>query len=154
MVRQFRHRIRFFFVVVRSLSTVVLLSALVARGQQESIVDLSRKGAEAMRAGRFADAEQIFRNLTRRYPREAPWHGNLGLALHSQGKLREAAESIEYSLKLQPNAGLATVLGIDYLKLGEPCRAIAPLEKTDRVEALADAYTGCKRYVEAGRLYE
>jgi tetratricopeptide (TPR) repeat protein len=76
-----------------------------------------------------------------------------GLALHSQAKYRESVESIERSLKLSPPRGCSVVLGIDYLKLNEPCKAIAPLERTDRTEALADAYYGCKRFPEAARLY-
>ncbi|MEJ7608045.1 MAG: tetratricopeptide repeat protein [Bryobacteraceae bacterium] len=107
---------------------------------------LSAEGAQAMRAGRFADAERIYRQLVKQSPEEAGWHGNLGLALHSQGKYRQAVEALEGSLKLRRAPGLAAVLGIDYLKLGDACRAIAPLEESNRLEALADAYSGCKRY--------
>lgn len=116
--------------------------------------DLSRAGADAMRAGRYAEAERIFRQLAKRQPGEAGWHGNLGLALYSQQKYRESAAALERSLKLRPAVGLYAVLGIDYLKLGDACKAIAPLEKGDRREALADAYLGCKRYAEAARVFE
>ena len=116
--------------------------------------DFSQKGAEAMRAGRFAEAEQIYRQLVQQFPSDAGWHANLGLALHSQGKYKEAAEALENSLKLRPSAGISAVLGIDYLKLGDACRAIAPLEKTDRLDALADANAACKRYRTAAQLYE
>ncbi len=88
------------------------------------------------------------------FPQEAGWSGNLGLALHSQGKYQEAVSILERSLKLRPSAGLSTVLGIDYLKLGQPCKAIHPLEGTDQYAALADALSGCKRYGEAAPLYE
>jgi tetratricopeptide (TPR) repeat protein len=73
--------------------------------------------------------------------------------LHSQGKYREAAEAIERSLRLKPSPGLSAVLGVDYLKLNQPCKAIAPLQRTDRTEALADAYYGCKRFPDAAKLY-
>jgi tetratricopeptide (TPR) repeat protein len=116
--------------------------------------DLSQRGAEAMRAGRFAEAEEVYRSLVQQFPSEAGWHANLGLALHSQQKYREAAEALERSMKLRPSAGIAAVLGIDYLKLGDPCRAIAPLEKADRLDALADANAACKRYRTAAQLYE
>jgi len=115
--------------------------------------DLSSQGAEAMRAGRFAEAERIYRQLIQQDPKDPGWHGNLGLSLHSQNRFREATEALERSLKLKPSPGLAVVLGIDYLKLNEPCKAIAPLERTDRLAALADAFYGCKRYPEAARLY-
>jgi tetratricopeptide (TPR) repeat protein len=48
---------------------------------------------------------------------------------------------------------LSLVAGIDYLKLNEPCKAIAPLKQTDRTDVLADAYYGCRRFPEAARLF-
>jgi tetratricopeptide (TPR) repeat protein len=107
-----------------------------------------------MRAGRFAEAEKIYRQLVKQFPSEAGWHANLGLALHSQQKLKEATDELERSMKLRPSVGIAAVLGIDYLKLGDACRAIAPLEMTDKLEALADAYAACKRYRNAAQIYE
>jgi protein O-GlcNAc transferase len=116
--------------------------------------DVSQKAAQAMRAGRFAEAETLYRQLVRSDPKEPGWHGNLGLALHSQNKFREAVESLERSIKLRPSPGLSAVLGIDYLKLNEPCKAIPPLvAAADRVDALADAYYGCRRFPEAARTY-
>jgi predicted Zn-dependent protease len=106
-----------------------------------------------MRAGRFSEAERLYRQLVQQDPKNPGWHANLGLALHSQNKYREAVTHIERSLKVKPSAGLSVVLGIDYLKLNEPCKAIAPLERTDRTDALADAYYGCRRFPEAARLY-
>lgn len=116
--------------------------------------DLSSRGAEAMRTGRFAEAESVYRELAKQSPNEAGWHGNLGLALYSQKKFRESAESLERSLKLRPSAGLSNVLGIVYLKLGKPCEAISPLRKAEKPDVLADALSGCKRYPEAAKLYE
>lgn len=119
-------------------------------GQRQLSVD----AANAMREGRYHAAESIYRQLAQQFPQEAGWAGNLGLALHSQGKYQDATIHLEKSLKLQFSSGIATVLGIDYLKLGKPCQAIAPLEKTDQRAALADALNGCKRYSEAARLFE
>jgi predicted Zn-dependent protease len=115
--------------------------------------DVSQQAAEAMRAGRFAQAERLYRQLVQQDSKNPGWHANLGLALHSQMKYGEAAQAIERSLRMKASPGLWVVLGIDYLKLNEPCKAIAPLEQTDRTEALADAYYGCKRFTEAARLY-
>jgi len=133
--------------VGRTVLIILAFAALI------SAQDLSSQAAQAMRAGRFSDAERIYRQLIQQNPKETGWHGNLGLSLHSQGRFREATEALERSLKLKPSPGLAVVLGIDYLKLNEPCNAIAPLERTDRLAALADAFYGCKRYPEAARLY-
>jgi len=107
-----------------------------------------------MREGRYTAAESIYRQLAQQFPQESGWFGNLGLALHSQGKYQEATIQLEKSLKLHFSSGIATILGIDYLKLGKSCQAIAPLQKTDQRAALADALNGCKRYDEAARLYE
>lgn len=99
------------------------------------------------------EAEAIYRRLVQQDPKNPGWHANLGLALHSQAKYRDAVAALERSLRLQPSSGLSVVLGVDYLKLNEPCKAIAPLERTDRTDALADAYYQCKRYPEAARVY-
>ena len=107
-----------------------------------------------MKAGRFLEAERVFRQLTAIGPREAGWWGNLGLALHSQAKYKEAVAVLESSLRLRPSPGLSQVLGIDYLKLGQPCQAIAPLERSERRDALTDAYSGCGRHAEAAKLQE
>lgn len=115
---------------------------------------MSQKAAQAMRAGRFAEAESLYRQLIKADPKEPGWHANLGLALHSQNKLREAVTVLERAMKLRPSAGLAAVLGVDYLKLNEPCKAIAPLQSApDRAPALADAFYGCRRFPEAARTY-
>lgn len=148
MAGKFCNRVRFFFVAPRTILIPVVLSVALC-GQ-----DLSQQGAAAMRAGRYAEAERIYRQLLKQQPGQAGWEANLGLALHSQGEYTQASEHLERSLKLMPNQGLSAVLGIDYLKLGQPCKAIAALEKTDKQEALADALSGCKRYGEAARLYE
>ncbi len=144
MVGNYRGGIRFFFVG----AALILAAALVMAG-----ADLPADGAAAMRAGRFAEAEKIYRQLLKEAPGDPRWSANLGLALYSQGRHAEAANLLEQSVKAMPNPGLSAVLGISYLKLDQPCKAIEPLEKSNRSEALADAYVGCKRYADAARLY-
>jgi tetratricopeptide (TPR) repeat protein len=133
--------------------TAFAIFAAAAVITAQDLSDISQQASRAMREGRFEEAERIYRQLVQKYPKNAGWHGNLGLALHSQNRFRDAVEALERSVRLRPSAGLSAVLGIDYLKLNEPCNAIAPLERTDRVEALADAYYACRRYPEAARLY-
>jgi predicted Zn-dependent protease len=116
--------------------------------------DLSQQGAAAMRAGRYDEAEKIFQKLAQQQPNIAGWHGNLGLALYSQRKYAAAAAALEKSLKLQPVPGLFTVLGVSYLRMGDACKAIAPLEKGARTESLAEAYLGCRRYADAAKQFE
>jgi tetratricopeptide (TPR) repeat protein len=134
--------------VGRILFAFFLAFAALSIGQETS-----QQAAQAMRAGRFSEAERLYRALVQQDPKNPGWHANLGLALHSQMKFRQAVEAIERSLKLKPSSGLSLVVGIDYLKLNEPCNAIAPLQLTDRTDVLADAYYGCRRFPEAARLY-
>jgi len=133
--------------------TFFALFVAVAIITAQDISDISVQASQAMREGRFEEAERIYRQLVKQYPKNAGWHGNLGLALHSQNRFWDAVEALEKSLQLRRSPGLSVVLGIDYLKLNEPCKAIAPLGRTDRIEVLADAYYACKRYPEAAHLY-
>ena len=85
---------------------MIMLTALLLFAQPEV---LSQQGAAAMRAGRYAEAERVYRELVKAQPDQPGWSANLGLALHSQGKFREAAVALERSLKLKPSITLAVV---------------------------------------------
>lgn len=115
--------------------------------------DLSTDGAAAMRAGRFAEAEKIFRQLVKQAPGEAGWHGNLGLALYSQGRFAEAIEPIEQSLKLRPADGLQQVLLSSYLKVKRFADAAPLLEKMGNRRDAARAWWQARRYDKALPLY-
>jgi superkiller protein 3 len=135
---------------------VLVILALAATPQE-----LSEQGARAMREGRFADAERIYRRMAELSPGDPRWRLNLGLALHSGGQYKEAIGEFERYLKANPKPGPAhLMLGVAFLKLDQPCEAIVPLEKARRWQAnaqtlveLADAYNGCKRFLDAARLY-
>ena len=122
---------------------------------------LSEPGAQAMREGRFGDAERIYRQMLNESPGDARLHMNLGLALHSAGKYYEAIPELELFLKSNPAPGpLYLLAGVARLKLGQPCDAIPALEKARRWKAdskvlteLGDAYYGCKRFLQAGNCY-
>lgn len=124
--------------------------------------DLSRQGAEAMRNGRFAEAERIYRQMVKEAPQEPRLRMNLGLALLSGKKYREAVAEFERYLKAQPTPGPAhLLLGTAKLKLGQPCEAVSPLEKATQWQKseqtlveLGDAYHGCQRHADAARIYE
>ena len=62
-------------------------------------------------------------------------HLNLGLALHSAGRYREAIPQLANALKLQPSLTAAKFLtGMSYAKLGEPLAAITPLSEAVEAE--------------------
>lgn len=123
-------------------------------------VELSRSGAQAMRQQRYADAIRIYRELGSHRDAPPQWRFNLGLALHSAGRFREALGEFEAFLKSNPAPGPAHLLaGADLLKLNSPCPAIPYLESARRWRSsretlgpLADAYRGCRRYADAAPL--
>jgi tetratricopeptide (TPR) repeat protein len=124
--------------------------------------DLSQQGAQAMREGRFADAESAYRQLIKQMPNEPRLRMNLGLALHSGGKYREAIAQFEQFLKAYPQPGPAHLLmGVSRLKLRQPCEAVPPLETARKWQStrqvlleLGDAYFGCRRYADAAKVFE
>lgn len=127
----------------------------------QDVATLSQTGAQAMRESRFADAESAYRQLARLEPANPMWRMNLGLALHSGGRPREALTEFDAFLKAKPEPGPVHFLaGVTRLKLHQACEAIALLEKARKWDAgkslneLGDAYYGCNRFENAARAYE
>ena len=122
---------------------------------------LSEQGAKAMREGRFADAERVYRELVKQNPAEARLRMNLGLALYSAGRYDEALVELGRYGKAYPKPGpVHLVMGTAHLKMGRACDAVAVLEKARQWQAseqvlveLGDAQAGCKRYADAGETY-
>jgi predicted Zn-dependent protease len=123
---------------------------------------LSARGAAAMRAQRFAEAERVYRQLMEAQPSNPMWRFNLGLAMYSAGRAGEAAAEFEGFLKARPEPGPAhLMLGSARLKTAEACAAVSPLETAVRWRAsaetlplLAEAYYGCQRYADAAATYD
>jgi tetratricopeptide (TPR) repeat protein len=96
----------------------MILAALLLLAQS-----LSQQGAEAMRRGRFADAERIYRQLIKEHPDEIRLRMNLGLAMHSAGKYADALPEFQAFLKAHPEPGPAhLLLGTAQLKLRRPSK--------------------------------
>jgi tetratricopeptide (TPR) repeat protein len=123
---------------------------------------LSQQGAQAMRDGRFADAERIYRQMLKEDPNDPRLRLNLGLALHSRHRYSDAVPEFRAFLKANPQPGPAhLMLGAALLKVRRACEAVAPLESARTWQAssqvmleLGDAYFGCKRYAEAAATFE
>jgi tetratricopeptide (TPR) repeat protein len=112
---------------------IFLTLASLAFGQDE-LAAQSARAKQAMADRRFDEAVRLYSALARALPRNPGMLMNLGLALHSAGRYREAIVSFDNALELQPQLIPAKMLtGIDYLKLGEPAQAVAPL--SDAVQA-------------------
>lgn len=88
---------------------------------------MSRQAKEAMAAGNFQQAVALYRELVKALPDNPGPRMNLGLALHSAGRYREAIPNFQAVAKQAPEAWL--FIGLDHLKLGQPEQAIAPLER-------------------------
>jgi len=74
---------------------------------EPTIDELFRQGNAAQTAGRFAEAEQFFRAVLRRDPRNAFAYNNLGNALGQQGKLDEAIAQLRQAIVLDPKFAFA-----------------------------------------------
>src|SRR4030088_1854715 len=64
--------------------------------------DLALQASDLMRAGKFHDAELLWRQLEQQHPKDALIHGNLGLDLPQDGNLELAAVDYRISLALRP----------------------------------------------------
>ena len=86
---------------------------------------------QALQDGRFAAAEEGFRELLETDPGLAEARANLGLALFLQGEYAPAATELERVAANRPDLPVAHLfLGLAYLKLGDPASAIPPLERS------------------------
>ncbi|HXR77570.1 MAG TPA: tetratricopeptide repeat protein [Bryobacteraceae bacterium] len=88
-----------------------------------------RAGQAAMQSGNAAAAVKEFQAVLAIDPTLVEARVNLGLAYHLAGEYRHAVDQLILARKARPDiAGANIVLGNDYLKLGEPEKAVAPLE--------------------------
>jgi tetratricopeptide (TPR) repeat protein len=130
---------------------------------QADLAAQAQRGRAAMSAGRFEEAARIYGELVQAVPGEAGLRLNLGMALSMAGQPREALPHLEAALdsgrpELIP---AALFLGGVYLELGQPARAVGPLEtflaaqpgNGEARRMLAEALLALERYEEAVRHY-
>lgn len=75
--------------------------------EEERSQALLQEGVEAMRIGDWRTAEQCFRTMAEEQPKHFQAWGNLGLALASRGRKREALEALDRALAINPKYRLA-----------------------------------------------
>lgn len=117
--------------------------------------------SKAMREGRFDEAARIYRQMLKEHPDDPRLEMNLGLALFSGKKYKEAAPVFDRVAKALPTPGPVHFMGgVAKLKLQQPCDAVPLLERARQWQGtvmvlteLGDAYNGCKRYREAAKTY-
>lgn len=148
-----------------ALPWLVLAAAALAGPslQGDELAVKSQRAKQAMAAGRFEEAEALYRELVRALPGNAGMVFNLGLARYSAGRHQEAAGDFATAVKLDPKLGPAwLLLGMSRLKLEDPAGAAGPLERAVALEPanpiarleLGDALLKLGRPMEAARHFE
>ena len=119
-----------------------------ATGDLGALAETARK---ALLADRFNEAIGLYRKLALALPAEPRMRLNLAMALHSAGRYRESVGELERLRDSQSaNPRFWFLLGVGYLKLDQPVKAVAPLEQAVRLDP---AYTP-SRVELAGALLE
>src|ERR1041384_8848 len=140
-----------------AIAAMLVVVAPALRGQDDAVLK-SQRAKKAMLDRRFDEAVQLYSELSRSMPQNPGMRFNLGMALHSAGRYREAIECFDAVLKMQPGLTAARIFtGVAYLKLGDPARAIPPLNKAVAAEPenriarleLADALLSTSRFDQA-----
>jgi tetratricopeptide (TPR) repeat protein len=124
----------------------------------------ARQGQAAMAAGRFDEAARIYSELVEAVPGEAGLRLNLGMALGMAGRPRDAIPHLQAafdSRRPELVTPAALFLGAAHMELGQPDRAVDPLEtflaaQPDHADArrmLGEALLALGRHDEAARQY-
>jgi predicted Zn-dependent protease len=130
----------------------------IVTAQSADLAARSRTAAQAMEAGRFADAARIYEDLLQAVPDDPGLLMNLGMALAMGGREADAIVPLQKAVTLDPKLVPAHLfLGSSYLARGDAPSAIPPLERViaarpSDVESrrmLAQAYSGAGRTADA-----
>ncbi len=111
---------------------------------QTPIDRLFQQGNAAQEAGKYSEAEAIWRRILEIEPKNAVAYYNLGNALYHQKKLDEAIAAYEKAIQLNPkNADIYYNLGIALRNQGKLNEAIAKYQKAIQLDPKdANAYNG------------
>lgn len=109
-----------------------------AAGSLRAQADLARKSQQAkqaMDAGHFPEAAALYRELVQALPDNPGLRLDLGLALHSEAKYRDAIVQFQAAVRRQPHLEPAwLMLGLSYMELNQPREAVDPLESALRID--------------------
>jgi tetratricopeptide (TPR) repeat protein len=150
-------------------STIWLLSALglcssgILLAQTKDLAFKAQQAQRAMETGNFAQAAALYTELVHDLPQNSGLHFDLGLALHSEGRYREAIRQFRVVTERQPeNASAWLMLGLSEMKLGQSQDAIASLERALKIEPdnpmaqlqLGEAFLSADRPREAAEAFQ
>jgi tetratricopeptide (TPR) repeat protein len=106
-----------------------------------TVEKLVREGAQALRGGRVAEAQDLARNLLAGHPRNPDALELLGMTLMAQNKASEAIEPLQNAARLRPGAIVETRLGQALRKTGRIAEALTVLQQaSERQPPVSDAF--------------
>lgn len=141
----------------------MILFAARALPQSQELIEQSQRGKELMAAQKFDEAAAVYRQLVKAVPDNPGLLLNLGMALHLAGHSHEAIAPLAQATRLDADVLPAWLfLGASYLAVGEPARALAPLQKYVHQQpqdpgghqTLADALFALDRFADAANEYK
>ncbi|MGO9270386.1 MAG: tetratricopeptide repeat protein [Terriglobia bacterium] len=151
------------FLLFFACAGAILARASTGGGQSPALAEKAQHAKELMAAGRAAEAVPIYSELVKSIPNNPGLILNLGLALDLSGRKRDAIRQYEAVLKIDADSFPALLLaGTAYMDLGEPSKALEPLQKAVKLEpgnldaqtTLAEALLGSNRSAEAARSFQ
>ena len=130
--------------------------------KQARIVPLFRQARQAEQQRDFQQAARLYDKILAIDPNLAEVWNNKGLVLYQLDRHREALPAFARAVALKPELiNPYLFLGIEYLKLGEPQKAVSPLRRVLALQPyhpqasyeLAHAYTELEEFEPAIELY-
>ena len=101
-------------------------SSPTTTSSQASVEQLFKQGNAAQEAGKYSQAEAIWRKVLKVKPKDAVAYRKLGIALRKQGKVEQAIAKYEKAIQLNPKyADAYNSLGIALSDQGKLEQAIA-----------------------------
>lgn len=110
-------------------------------GPPGTVERLVSEGAQALRGGRVAEAQDLARNLLARHPRNPDALELFGMTLLAQNKASEAIEPLQEAARLRPGAIVEVHLGQALRKTGRNAEALAVLQQaSERQPPVSEAF--------------
>jgi tetratricopeptide (TPR) repeat protein len=143
---------------------LLLLASFASSAQtpEQPIVQYFRTGQQALQQGEFARAAEDFKKVLALDPTLVEAEVNLGLAYQGLLQYDLAVRYLSKALKERPDLpGPTLIVGLDYLKLGTPEKAIPFLEQSIKLdpgsrlarEALASCYLSGEKFRSAAEQF-
>src|SRR5260370_33288405 len=127
----------------------------ICQTSEEQVEISFRAGQQALKQGQFARAAEEFKKVLALDPSLVEAEANLGLAYQSLFEYDIAVRHLTKALRERPNLlGPIVIVGMDYLKLGSPEKAVPILQRAlkldpsarDARQALASSYLGQENF--------